>query len=75
VLVYSVCDVDHRRRWQTTYRGVGTLADTQNPSPLALVPFPDSKVETDAVLEIPCGFNAPGSDVRLETNFARIPID
>ncbi len=70
---YCICDVD-ANRWQTTYRAVGTLADTQNPSPLALTPMENSTVETDAVIEIKSGFNQPGSGKRLETAFARIPL-
>jgi alkaline phosphatase D len=70
---YCLCDVD-ARRWQTTYRAVGTLADLQNPSPLALTPFEGSPVETDAVLEIESGFNKPGSGKRLTTTFSRIPL-
>jgi alkaline phosphatase D len=68
---YSLCDVD-RDRWQTTYRAVGdltALADIDNP--LALVPYPDSPVDTDAVLEVKSGFSEPGSSERLETTFAR----
>jgi alkaline phosphatase D len=70
---YCLCDVD-AKRWQTTYRAVGSLADLQNPSPLALTPFEDSPVETDAVLEIESGFSQPGSDKRLKTTFSRIPL-
>jgi alkaline phosphatase D len=70
---YCLCDVD-ADRWQTTYRAVGTLADLQNPSPLALTPFEGSPVETDAVLEIESGFNQPGSGKRLATTFSRIPL-
>ncbi len=70
---YCICDVD-AQRWQTTYRAVGTLDDLQNPSPLALTPFDDSPVETDAVLELDRGFNQPGSGQRLTTTFSRIPL-
>ena len=70
---YCLCDVD-ANRWQTTYRAVGTLADLQDPSPLALTPFEDSPVETDAVVEIESGFNQPGSAKRLTTTFSRIPL-
>jgi alkaline phosphatase D len=70
---YCLCDVDSKR-WQTTYRAVGTLADLQNPSPLALTPFEGSPVETDAVLEIESGFNKPGSDKRLTTTFSRLRL-
>jgi alkaline phosphatase D len=69
---YCICDVD-AQRWQTTYRAVGTLDDLQNPSPLALTPFNDSPVETDAVLELDSGFNQPGGQ-RLTTTFSRIPL-
>jgi hypothetical protein len=41
---------------------------------LALVPFPDSPVDTDAVLEIEAGFNSAGSGRRLQTSFARVPV-
>jgi alkaline phosphatase D len=71
---YCLCDVD-TARWQTRYRAVGDLAglaDTANP--LALVPFPDSPVDTDAVLEIEAGFNSAGSGRRLQTSFARFPV-
>ncbi len=70
---YCVCDVNSRR-WQTTYRAVGALeavADLGNP--LALVPFEDSPVDTDAILEIAEGFNQAGSDSRLETQLSRFP--
>ena len=70
---YCLCDVD-AKRWQTTYRAVGTLADLQNPDPLALTPFDDSPVETDAVLEIESGFGQSGSGQRLATTFSRIPL-
>jgi alkaline phosphatase D len=71
---YCLCDVDETR-WRTTYRAAGTLADVVNPHPLALVPLEDTPVETDAVLEIEAGFNAPGSGARIETEFARIPLN
>ena len=70
---YCLCDVD-ANRWQTTYRAVGTLADTQNPSALALTPMESSTVETDAVIEIQSGFNKPASGKRLAVDFARIPL-
>jgi alkaline phosphatase D len=70
---YCICDVD-RARWRTTYRAAGTLADVLNPDPFSLVPFEDTPVETDAVLEIEAGFNAPGSGARIEAAFARIPL-
>lgn len=71
---YCICDVNEER-WQTTYRAVGDLAalpDIDNP--LALVPFRDTPVDTDAVLEIEEGFNQPGSEKRIETKFTRFPI-
>jgi len=67
---YCLCEVD-RQTWRTTYRAVGTPADALDPDPLALIPFPDTIVETDAVLEIAAGFNAPASGARLATTFAR----
>lgn len=70
---YCICDVN-QQRWQTSYRAVGdlsALADIDNP--LALVPFPDSPVATDAVLEIAAGFNQANSEQRLQTRFARFP--
>lgn len=70
---YCLCEVD-RRRWRSTYRAAGTLDAIANPDHEALIPFDDTPVETDAVLEIPAGFNAPGSGVRLETKFARLPL-
>jgi phosphodiesterase/alkaline phosphatase D-like protein len=70
---YCLCDVD-AKRWETTYRAVGTLGDLQNPDPLALTPFEDSPVETDAALAIESGFNKPGSGKRLMTTFSRIPL-
>lgn len=71
---YCICDVTDAR-WQTTYRAAGTLEDVANPDPLALVPFETTPVETDAILEIEPGFNAPASGARLETKFARVPLD
>lgn len=70
---YALCDVD-RARWRTIYRGVGTLADCQNPDPLGLLARADSPVEDDAVLEIDSGFNRRGQPRRLRTLSARIPI-
>jgi len=70
---YCLCDVTDAR-WQTTYRAAGTLQDVLNPNPLALVPFETTPVETDAILEIEPGFNAPGSKARLTTKFARLPL-
>ena len=67
---YCLCDID-RTRWQTTYRAVGTLADVANPAEFALVPFPETMVETDRVLEIAAGFSEPGQNDRLETTFER----
>ena len=70
---YCLCELD-RRRWRTTYRSVGTLADAANTAdPRALVPRADSPVVTDAVLEIESGFNRPGSDKRLTTTFSQLP--
>jgi len=70
---YCVCDVD-ANRWQTTYRAVA-LDKVEDPSPLALTPFEDSLVDTDAVLEIESGFNQPGSNKRLKTTTpSRIPL-
>ena len=71
---YCICDVNNER-WQTTYRAVGDLAaipDIDNP--LALVPFENTPVDTDAVIEIKSGFNQPESDERLQVNFTRFPI-
>ncbi len=70
---YCICEVN-KSRWKTTFRGVGTLADVQNPDPLALVPMKDSPVEDDAVVSIRLGFSDPRSDERLETEFARVPL-
>lgn len=64
----------NRHRRQTTYRAVGALADTENPSPTAPVPLQSSPVDTDAVLEIEAGFNRPKSGKRLQTQLARISI-
>ena len=70
---YCVCDVD-TQRWQTTFRAVGSLADTQNPAPDALVPKENSTLSTDAVVEIPSGFNKRGETQKLVTQSARIPV-
>ena len=70
---YCLCEVD-RQRWRSTYRAAGTLDAIGNPDREAFIPFDDTPVETDAVLEIPAGFNAPGSGVRMETKFARVPL-
>lgn len=70
---YCLCDVDETR-WRTLYRAVGTAADALDPDPLALVPQAGSPIVTDAVLEIPAGFNRPHSNRRLETKFAQIPL-
>jgi alkaline phosphatase D len=69
---YCLCEVDDKR-WRTTYRSVGTLADVGNPEPLALVPRANSPVQTDAVVEIGAGFNRPGSGKRLTTTFSQLP--
>ena len=68
---YCICDVD-RDRWQTTYRAVGNLADLQNPDPLALVPYEDTPVATDAVFSINAGFNEPASGERVQ-GWSRLP--
>lgn len=70
---YCICDVD-QNRWQTTYRAVGTLADTQSSNPLALTPKEGMSIENDAVIEIAAGFNRPGSGQRLQVTSARIPL-
>jgi len=70
---YCICDVN-RRRWRTTYRAVGALEAINSLDPNAFVPFPNTPVETDAILEIEAGFNEPGSGARLETRFARWPL-
>jgi len=51
---------------------LSSLADINNP--LALVPYENTPVETDAVLEIEAGFNQRNNEKRLETRFARFPI-
>ena len=69
---YIVCDVDHRR-WQSTYRAVGDIAQVGNTAdPLALLPRAGSPVATDAVFEVDAGFNAPGNAQALRTVFRRI---
>lgn len=68
---YCLCELD-RERWQTTYRAVGRLADLSNPNPLALVPYADTPVETDAVFTLNAGFNRPGSGERLR-GWSRLP--
>lgn len=70
---YCLCEVD-RERWRTSYRAVGSPASVLSPDTTALVPFPDSPVETDAVLSIASAFNRPGSGARLETEFSRPSI-
>jgi alkaline phosphatase D len=75
---YCLHDVDYRR-WQTTYRAVGTLADlaaasSTNAADLTLTPRETSAVETDAVVEIQNGFAIPNSGKRLEVKSARIPL-
>jgi hypothetical protein len=61
-----------RDRWQTAYRAVGDLADLQNPDPLALVPYEDTPVATDAVFSINAGFNEPASGERVQ-GWSRLP--
>ncbi|HSQ08353.1 MAG TPA: alkaline phosphatase D family protein [Chromatiaceae bacterium] len=68
---YCLCDVD-RDRWRTTYRAVGRLADLQKPDPLALVPYEDTPVATDAVFGVNAGFNQPGSGERVQ-GWSRLP--
>jgi alkaline phosphatase D len=68
---YCLCELD-RERWQTTYRAVGRLADLQNPDPLALVPYEDTPVQTDAVFTVKAGFNEPGSGERVQ-GWSRLP--
>jgi len=68
---YCLCDVD-RDRWQTSYRAVGRLADLQNPDPLALVPYEDTPVSTDALFGVNAGFNQPGSGERVQ-GWSRLP--
>lgn len=70
---YCLCEAT-KDEWKTTYRGVSTLADIQDADPNAIVPFADSPVETDAMLTLAAGFNAPGSGGRLVTEFARVPL-
>ena len=67
---YCLCDVD-ANRFQTTYRAVGDLASLGDPGELALVPFRETPVATDAVYEVAAGFNAPGSGQRLVESFRR----
>lgn len=68
---YCLCDLD-RDRWQTSYRAVGRLADLQNPDPLALVPYEDTPVATDALFSVNAGFNQPGSGERVQ-GWSRLP--
>lgn len=68
---YCLCDLD-RDRWQTSYRVVGRLADLQNPDPLALVPYEDTPVATDALFCVNAGFNQPGSGERVQ-GWSRLP--
>ncbi|MBX2813286.1 MAG: alkaline phosphatase D family protein [Myxococcales bacterium] len=70
---YCLCDVDSQR-WRTTFRGVGSLADLQNPIPEALVPKADSRVETDATVELASGFNQHRHSQSLITRVARVPV-
>jgi alkaline phosphatase D len=68
---YCLCDVVSER-WETTYRAVGDLGAVANPDPLALVPYPDTPVATDAVFTVNAGFNAPGSGDRVRGS-SRLP--
>jgi alkaline phosphatase D len=68
---YCLCDVD-TERWETTYRAVGDLKALTDPDPLALVPYPDTPVATDAVFTVNAGFNAPGSGERVQ-GWSRLP--
>lgn len=78
---YYYCEVD-REKWTTTYRAVGSLAAVQtaaiqaqlgNNADTSLVPFQDTPVATDAVLEVAAGFNARQGDGGLVKVFERIP--
>lgn len=69
---YCLCEVNNHQ-WKTTFRAVGSLADTQNPDPLALVPFENKALETDAVITIDSGFNKPNSGKRMNIT-SRIPL-
>jgi hypothetical protein len=68
---YCLCDVD-TERWETTYRAVGDLGAVTNPDPLALLPYPDTSVATDAVFTVNAGFNALGSGERIQGD-SRLP--
>ncbi|MBW2241307.1 MAG: alkaline phosphatase D family protein [Deltaproteobacteria bacterium] len=68
---YCICDVDESR-WETEYRGVGTVADAFSQRPDSLSPRADSPVETDALISIQSGFNEPDSGIRLQTLYTRI---
>lgn len=76
---YYLCDIS-RDKCTTTYRAVGDIggvgaayADAANADNRILVPFEDSPVATDAVLEIEAGFNQPDSGKRLVKRMERIP--
>jgi alkaline phosphatase D len=77
---YYHCEVD-AHRWTTTYRAVGDIAMLPqaiaqarigNNDDRSLVPFEDSPVATDAVLQLDAGFNQPGA-AGLATLLERIP--
>jgi alkaline phosphatase D len=67
---YALCDLD-RDSWTTTYRAVGDINALGSENPLALVPYPNSPVATDAVLRLQNGFRDDNS--RLETVYSRLP--
>jgi len=68
---YCVCDVN-KTRGQTTYHAVDDLTALQDiDNPLALVPYQDTPVSTDAVLAIQQGFNQTGSEQRLSVSYSR----
>lgn len=68
---YCLFDID-RDRWETSYRAVGDLTGLTNPDPLALVPYPDTPVATDAVFTVKAGFNEPASGERVQ-GWSRLP--
>jgi hypothetical protein len=65
---YALCDVDYEE-WITTYRAVGDVADLGSINPLAFVPFPETPVETDAIMRIASGFREANG--RINNVFAR----